>query len=258
MGRGCGGRAGRPERPPSSSPRATRRQFDQSPRRQTEQPPPRRVGRRRRRRPSRQASPIFALASARELGTLKRIRGTPLSTWIYVTAWIGATILVGLSATALMFIVSVAAFGVHIYPHLLPAAVVTAVLGSASLCAVGIAVSTFVQRADTAPAIANLTLFPLLFLSGSSSRSTGRRTGSSPWQTSFPSSTSSRPSPRASAPTRREAAFPPATSLRSQPGASSAWSSRSAGSVGSRGRRTRPRAAACAGSGASRSEADAM
>ena len=111
-------------------------------------------------------APIFALSSARELGTLKRIRGTPLSTWIYVTAWIGATILVGLSATTLMFIVSVAAFGVHIYPHLLPAAVVTAVLGSASLCAVGIAVSTFVKRADTAPAIANLTLFPLLFLSG--------------------------------------------------------------------------------------------
>jgi ABC-2 type transport system permease protein len=111
-------------------------------------------------------APIFGLATARELGTLKRIRGTPLSPWIYVTAWIGATILVGLAATTLMFIVSVAAFGVHIYPHLLPAAIVTAVLGSASLCAVGMAVSTFVQRADTAPAIANLTLFPLLFLSG--------------------------------------------------------------------------------------------
>ena len=111
-------------------------------------------------------APIFGLASARELGTLKRVRGTPLSPWIYVTAWIAATILVGLAATTLMFVVSVPAFGVHIYPHLLPAAVVTAVLGAASLCAIGVAVSTFIQRADTAPAIANLTLFPLLFLSG--------------------------------------------------------------------------------------------
>ena len=110
--------------------------------------------------------PIFGLASARQLGTLKRIRGTPLSPWIYMTAWITATILVGLAATTVMFVVSVAAFGFHIYPHLLPAAIVTAVLGSASLSAVGMAVSTFVQRADTAPAIANLTLFPLLFLSG--------------------------------------------------------------------------------------------
>jgi ABC-2 type transport system permease protein len=111
-------------------------------------------------------APIFGLATARELGTLKRIRGTPLSPWIYVTAWIASTILVGLAATTLMFIVSVPAFGVHIYPHLLPAAIVTALLGSASLCAIGVAVSTLVQRADTAPAVANLTLFPLLFLSG--------------------------------------------------------------------------------------------
>ena len=47
-----------------------------------------------------------------------------------------------------------------------PAAVVTASSGAASLAALGLTVSTFVRRADAAPAIANLTLFPLLFLSG--------------------------------------------------------------------------------------------
>ena len=78
-------------------------------------------------------APIFGLATARELGTLKRVRGTPLSPWIYVTAWLAATILTGLTATTLMFVVSVPAFGVHIYPHLLPAAIVTAVLGAIAL-----------------------------------------------------------------------------------------------------------------------------
>ena len=111
-------------------------------------------------------APIFGLATARELGTLKRVRGTPLSPWIYMTAWLAATIMTGLAATTLMFVVSVPAFGVDIYAHLLPAAIVTAVLGAIALCAIGLAVSTFVRRADTAPAIANLTLFPLLFLSG--------------------------------------------------------------------------------------------
>jgi ABC-2 type transport system permease protein len=111
-------------------------------------------------------APIFGLATAREQGTLKRVRGTPLSPWIYITAWLVGTILTGLAATTLMFVVSVPVFGVHIYPHLLPAAIVTAVVGAVSLCAIGLAVSTFVRRADTAPAIANLTLFPLLFLSG--------------------------------------------------------------------------------------------
>jgi ABC-2 type transport system permease protein len=111
-------------------------------------------------------APIFGLATAREAGILKRVRGTPLSPWIYVAAWLAATILVGLAAMTLMVIVSVPAFGFHIYPGLLPAAIVTALLGALSLCAIGFAVATFVRRADTAPAIASLTLFPILFLSG--------------------------------------------------------------------------------------------
>ena len=112
------------------------------------------------------ATPIFSLAAARELGLLKRVRGTPVSPSVYLSAWLVATILIGLAAVALMFAVAVPAFGVDLYPRLLPAAVVTAFLGAASLAALGLLVSTFVRRADAAPAIANLTLFPLLFLSG--------------------------------------------------------------------------------------------
>jgi ABC-2 type transport system permease protein len=110
--------------------------------------------------------PIFGLASARELGILKRVRGTPLSPWIYLAAWLLSVVVMGVAGAALMVVVSVPAFGVHIYPSLLPAAVVTAFLGAACLAAIGLAVSTVVRRADTAPAISNLTLFPLLFLSG--------------------------------------------------------------------------------------------
>jgi ABC-2 type transport system permease protein len=110
--------------------------------------------------------PIFGLASARQLGILKRVRGTPLSPSVYLAAWLLAVVAMGVAGAALMVLVSVPAFGVDIYPRLLPAAVVTAFLGAAALGAIGLAVSTFVRRADTAPAISNLTLFPLLFLSG--------------------------------------------------------------------------------------------
>ena len=110
--------------------------------------------------------PIFGLASARELGILKRVRGTPLSPWTYLAAWLVSVVVMGVAGAALMIAVSVPAFGVHIYPSLLPAAIVTVFLGAACLAAIGLAVSTFVRRADTAPAISNLTLFPLLFLSG--------------------------------------------------------------------------------------------
>jgi ABC-2 type transport system permease protein len=66
----------------------------------------------------------------------------------------------------LMFAVSVVAFGVDLRLRLLPAAVVTLLLGGCAFTALGFAVASFVRRADTAPIVANLTLFPLLFVSG--------------------------------------------------------------------------------------------
>ena len=110
--------------------------------------------------------PIFGLATVRELGILERVRATPLSAWVYLTAWLGAATLVGMASLALLVGVAVPVFGVHLRPEVVPAAVVTAFVSAASLAALGIAVSTFVRRSETAPAIANLTLFPLSFLSG--------------------------------------------------------------------------------------------
>jgi ABC-2 type transport system permease protein len=65
-----------------------------------------------------------------------------------------------------MFVVAVPAFGVDIRYGLLPAAILTLVLGGMTFTALGFAVASFVRRADTAPIVANLTLFPLLFVSG--------------------------------------------------------------------------------------------
>ena len=46
------------------------------------------------------ALPIFGLATAREPGILKRVRGTPLSPWVYLTAWAVGVILTGLASVA--------------------------------------------------------------------------------------------------------------------------------------------------------------
>jgi hypothetical protein len=71
-------------------------------------------------------TPIFGLANARDQGILKRIRGTPLSPWIYLTSWLAGGIVTGLAAMTVMVIVSIPAFHLHVYPQLLPAALVTA------------------------------------------------------------------------------------------------------------------------------------
>jgi len=109
---------------------------------------------------------VFSIPRAREQGILKRVRGTPLEPSIYLTALISVALISGVGSVLLMVAVGAAAFGVHVYLHLLPAALLTLVLGSLCLSALGIAVSSFVVRADTAPVVANLTLLPLTFISG--------------------------------------------------------------------------------------------
>lgn len=109
---------------------------------------------------------IFGVATAREQGAFKRVRGTPLPMSVFLGSWVASTVLAALAAVALMFVVAVPAFGVHIRVELLPAAFVTLVVGGVSFTALGFAVASYVRRADTAPIVANLTLFPLLFVSG--------------------------------------------------------------------------------------------
>jgi ABC-2 type transport system permease protein len=109
---------------------------------------------------------IFGVATAREQGAFKRVRGTPLPMSVFLGSWVASTVLAALAAVVLMFVVAVPAFGVHIRAELLPAAFVTLVLGGVSFTALGFAVASYVRRADTAPIVANLTLFPLLFVSG--------------------------------------------------------------------------------------------
>jgi ABC-2 type transport system permease protein len=109
---------------------------------------------------------IFGVATAHEQGIFKRIRGTPLPMWIFVGTWVAANVLAAVGSVVVMFVVGVSAFGVTIRPGLLPAAAVTLILGGVTFSALGFAVASFVRRADTAPIVANLTLFPLLFVSG--------------------------------------------------------------------------------------------
>jgi ABC-2 type transport system permease protein len=111
-------------------------------------------------------SVIFGVATAREQGVLKRVRGTPLPMSVFLSSWLASAALTGIASVVLMFAIAVPAFGVDIRPELLPAAIVTLVLGSAALSAIGLAVASYIRRVDSAPIVANLTLFPLLFVSG--------------------------------------------------------------------------------------------
>jgi ABC-2 type transport system permease protein len=105
-----------------------------------------------------------ALAARRQNGILKRVRATPLPASVYFAGLLAHCILVSLADIAL--IVGVGhLYGVPVPPHW-PAIALTLVLGAASFCALGVAVASVISNAEAAPAVAQLVLFPLLFLSG--------------------------------------------------------------------------------------------
>ena len=112
------------------------------------------------------SSVIFGLTEARDRGLLKRVRGTPLPIPAYLASWLTAAAATGIGSVVLMFVVAVPAFGVNIYPENLPAAIVTLLLGSATLAALGLAVASLVRSADQAMPVAQLTFLPLSFISG--------------------------------------------------------------------------------------------
>jgi ABC-2 type transport system permease protein len=105
-----------------------------------------------------------ALAARRQNGILKRVRATPLPAWAYFIGLLAHCILVSLVDIALIVGVG-RLYGVPFPSHWLAIAL-TLVLGAASFCALGVAVASVISNADAAPAVAQLVLFPLLFLSG--------------------------------------------------------------------------------------------
>jgi ABC-2 type transport system permease protein len=106
------------------------------------------------------------LTILREGGILKRLRGTPLPSWVFIAGRIGNALVTAL----LMFVIVTALgrilFGVPVPWSHLAVLLVVLTVGSASFCALGVALTAIIPSRDAAPAITNLVVFPLYFLSG--------------------------------------------------------------------------------------------
>ena len=102
----------------------------------------------------------------RDEGVLKRVRGTPVPTTTYLTARIASAVWWTLVAVLIQVVAGVLVFDVEIIWRLMPAALVTVLLGIACFTALGVALAAVIPNGAAAPAIANGTALPLLFLSG--------------------------------------------------------------------------------------------
>ncbi len=110
-------------------------------------------------------SVISATSLARDEGILKRLRGTPLPPWIYMSGRLASAGLVALISAVVVIAVGAGVYDFEVIWSAVPAALL--VLAAAMFCfsALGMAVTVLVPRADSALPVAWGTILPLCFIS---------------------------------------------------------------------------------------------
>lgn len=101
----------------------------------------------------------------RDEGVLKRWRGTPLPTAVYIAGFVGSALVLALVGAAIMLGVGVALYDVSVESAEIPGMLVTFVVGVSAFAALGIAVASIAPTSSSAGSLANATLLPLAFVS---------------------------------------------------------------------------------------------
>ncbi|HUY63852.1 MAG TPA: ABC transporter permease [Acidimicrobiales bacterium] len=109
---------------------------------------------------------LISVTTARQAGLLKRFRGTPMPGWVYLASEIGLSIAVVATTVTVLVAVGVIFDHVALSGHLLVGLVVYLVVGTASFCALGLALARVCTTTDTASAIGPFSTVVLSFLSG--------------------------------------------------------------------------------------------
>jgi ABC-2 type transport system permease protein len=108
----------------------------------------------------------MTLVIAREDGRLKRGRGTPMPSWVFIAGRVGNAIVVALMMLVLLAAIGALLYGTTVPWDRLPEILLTLVVGAAAFCCLGIALTAAIPSQDAAAAIVNAILLPLYFLSG--------------------------------------------------------------------------------------------
>jgi ABC-2 type transport system permease protein len=101
----------------------------------------------------------------REMGLLKRLRLSPLSTWMFLAATALSFVVVALIQVVLLLLVGGIGYGLH-GPHDVAPFVLVLVVGMLAFTALGLGISTLVPNADAAGPMVSLVFFVLVGLSG--------------------------------------------------------------------------------------------
>jgi ABC-2 type transport system permease protein len=108
----------------------------------------------------------FQVSTAREQGILKRLYGSPLPLWTYVTGRIGTAAAVAVVGTTLMMIVAVIAFGLSFPWSRFPVMAVVFLVGVGCFAALGFAAAVILRGAETVLTFTMGTFLLTAFASG--------------------------------------------------------------------------------------------
>jgi ABC-2 type transport system permease protein len=106
----------------------------------------------------------MSVTLAREDGILKRIRGTPLPPVAYLLGRMIHAVAIGLILAVIVMAYGTLQ-GVDVPWEGLPVLIAVLIIGSAALCAMGLAMSALIPNSDAAPAVVNAAVLPLYFIS---------------------------------------------------------------------------------------------
>lgn len=107
----------------------------------------------------------MVIVSYREKGKFRRLAVTPLPKWVFLMGQIGHRLTVVLLQSTVLLLAGYFVFHIHNQGSYLLLALIMA-LGTACFMALGFALTSFAETAETYGAISNLVFFPLMFLSG--------------------------------------------------------------------------------------------
>ncbi len=101
----------------------------------------------------------------RESGVLKAMRATPLPPWVYVGGQVVASLVLTAFMTALVIGIGWLGYSVEVQPGAVPSLLITLGVGAAAFSALGLAVTCVCTSEQAAPAITNMCVLPLYFVS---------------------------------------------------------------------------------------------
>jgi len=107
----------------------------------------------------------ITMTSRRERGMLKRVRGTPIPSWVFIASQAVAGLVISLLMTVIIIGMGTILYDVTFNLDSLPSLIITLVVGAASFSAIGLALTALIPSEEAAPAVTNAIMLPLYFIS---------------------------------------------------------------------------------------------